>query len=109
MPYARSYVLGARLLRALTIDDVVDAAPVHFFCGAWGLIAVGFFARKDLVLSVRAIPCVRPLRRQNTGPPLHLTAREDQSSTAKQHASCTLESGRAAALDHVSMGRCLLA
>ena len=28
----------------LKIDDPVDAAPVHFFCGAWGVVAVGFFA-----------------------------------------------------------------
>ena len=28
----------------LRIDDPVDAAPVHFFCGMWGIIATGFFA-----------------------------------------------------------------
>ncbi|KAL4427117.1 hypothetical protein ABPG77_001121 [Micractinium sp. CCAP 211/92] len=38
------YTAAAWLLRKLRIDDPVDAAPVHFFCGAWGLLAVGFFA-----------------------------------------------------------------
>merc|ERR1711920_765527 len=31
------------LLRRLKLDDVVDAVPVHGACGAWGLIALGFF------------------------------------------------------------------
>lgn len=29
------------------IDDVVDAVPVHGFCGAWGVIAASLFATKD--------------------------------------------------------------
>jgi hypothetical protein len=28
----------------LRVDDPADAAPVHFFCGAWGVLSVGFFA-----------------------------------------------------------------
>mmetsp|Transcript_33641 Transcript_33641/g.95133 ORF Transcript_33641/g.95133 Transcript_33641/m.95133 type:complete len:322 (-) Transcript_33641:191-1156(-) len=32
------------LLEHLKVDDVVDAAPVHLFCGMWGLLAVGLFA-----------------------------------------------------------------
>ena len=31
-------------LPRLRIDDPLDAAPVHFFCGAWGVLSVGFFA-----------------------------------------------------------------
>lgn len=31
------------------IDDAVDAVPVHFACGAWGLFSVGLFAEQDLV------------------------------------------------------------
>eukprot|EP00899_Mesostigma_viride_P015389 jgi/Mesvir1/23851/Mv10654-RA.1 len=43
------YLGGAKLLKMLKIDDPLDAAPVHMFCGAWGLIAVGPFVRRDLV------------------------------------------------------------
>lgn len=28
------------------VDDVVDAIPVHFACGAWGVIAASLFATK---------------------------------------------------------------
>lgn len=31
-------------LKRLTIDDPLDASPVHFFCGMWGVIASGLFA-----------------------------------------------------------------
>ncbi|PSC73998.1 ammonium transporter [Micractinium conductrix] len=40
------YMSAARLLVRLRIDDPVDAAPVHFCCGAWGLLATGLFATK---------------------------------------------------------------
>jgi Amt family ammonium transporter len=43
------YVGLSKLLIKLKIDDAVDAIPVHFGSGAWGCIAVGFFARKDLI------------------------------------------------------------
>ncbi|KAI3431805.1 hypothetical protein D9Q98_010558 [Chlorella vulgaris] len=38
------YSASSRLLVRLKVDDPVDAAPVHFFCGAWGVLSVGFFA-----------------------------------------------------------------
>lgn len=38
----------SKLLIKLKIDDAVDAIPVHFANGAWGVIAVGLFADKDL-------------------------------------------------------------
>ncbi|CAN0451139.1 unnamed protein product, partial [Laminaria digitata] len=28
------------------MDDVVNASPVHLFCGAWGLTAAGLFSSK---------------------------------------------------------------
>eukprot|EP01025_Chloroclados_australasicus_P048896 TRINITY_DN5548_c0_g1_i4.p1 TRINITY_DN5548_c0_g1~~TRINITY_DN5548_c0_g1_i4.p1 ORF type:complete len:551 (+),score=31.60 TRINITY_DN5548_c0_g1_i4:79-1653(+) len=41
------YSFSSRLLRNLQIDDPVDASPIHFFCGAWGVLAVGLFATKQ--------------------------------------------------------------
>lgn len=41
--------LGCVLLRRLKIDDPVGCVPVHFFSGAWSLIAVAAFAEEDLV------------------------------------------------------------
>ncbi|KAL3901974.1 MAG: hypothetical protein SGARI_005989, partial [Bacillariaceae sp.] len=38
------YVYASRLLVYLRIDDAVDAIPVHFCNGVWGVIAVGLFA-----------------------------------------------------------------
>lgn len=31
------------------IEDVVDAIPVHFWCGLWGVVATGLYADDDLV------------------------------------------------------------
>lgn len=36
----------SRLLIKLRIDDAVDAIPVHFANGIWGVIAVGLFANE---------------------------------------------------------------
>ncbi|CAK4944460.1 unnamed protein product [Aphanomyces euteiches] len=41
------YTFSSKLLVKLKIDDVVDAVPVHLVCGAWGVIAIGFFASND--------------------------------------------------------------
>ncbi|KAL6065267.1 ammonium transmembrane transporter [Balamuthia mandrillaris] len=46
------YFFSSKLLELLRIDDPVDASPLHFFCGAWGVIAVGFFASEDHVAEV---------------------------------------------------------
>ena len=32
------------MLKKLRIDDPLDASPVHFFAGAWGVVAAGLFA-----------------------------------------------------------------
>ena len=37
------YYGASKLIIRLKIDDAVDAIPVHFFNGMWGLLAVGFF------------------------------------------------------------------
>ena len=41
------YVGFSKFLIAMKIDDAVDAIPVHFANGAWGVIAVGLFAEED--------------------------------------------------------------
>ncbi|KAK3235142.1 hypothetical protein CYMTET_54639 [Cymbomonas tetramitiformis] len=38
------YYGSSKMLLKLKIDDVLEASPVHFFCGAWGCLSVGFFA-----------------------------------------------------------------
>lgn len=41
------YTYASKLLLKLKIDDVVDAIPVHFACGVWGVLAASLFATKD--------------------------------------------------------------
>merc|ERR1719379_624428 len=38
------YTGASALQQPLMIDDVVDAGPVHFWCGIWGVLALGLFA-----------------------------------------------------------------
>lgn len=38
------------------VDDVVDATPIHFFCGIWGVIAASLFATKDNCECLMAVP-----------------------------------------------------
>ena len=38
---------GVELLNKLQIDDPVGVVPVHFFCGAWSLVAAGLFVKHD--------------------------------------------------------------
>lgn len=42
------YVSSSLLLKKLQIDDVIDAAPVHYFCGVWGVLATGLFVSDKL-------------------------------------------------------------
>merc|ERR1719502_923920 len=37
------YTASSALQLALKIDDVVDAGPVHFWCGIWGVLGVALF------------------------------------------------------------------
>ncbi|GMH39248.1 hypothetical protein BSKO_07146 [Bryopsis sp. KO-2023] len=46
------YYWCATLLEFWRIDDPLEAAPVHFFCGVWGLISVGIFATEENVKRV---------------------------------------------------------
>ena len=41
------YTFSCKLLLKLQIDDPLSASPVHFFCGAWGVIGTGLFASKS--------------------------------------------------------------
>ncbi|CAI5970706.1 unnamed protein product [Closterium sp. NIES-65] len=40
-------LLGCWLMFRYQIDDPVQAAPTHLFCGSWGGVAAGLFATKD--------------------------------------------------------------
>ena len=40
------YLGGSKMLIKLRIDDAVDAVPVHFCNGIWGVIAAGLFSKK---------------------------------------------------------------
>merc|ERR1711933_33381 len=44
---AVAYTAGSLLLLKLEIDDAVNATPVHYFAGCWGLLAPAFFARPE--------------------------------------------------------------
>jgi Amt family ammonium transporter len=41
------YLMFSKLLIKMRIDDAVDAIPVHFANGMWGVLAVGLFANPD--------------------------------------------------------------
>ncbi|CAM9319489.1 unnamed protein product [Chrysoparadoxa australica] len=41
------YNASSALLLKWEVDDVVDASPVHYACGAWGVLAAGLFATKE--------------------------------------------------------------
>merc|ERR1712039_1009353 len=43
------YLFGSKLLIKFKIDDAVDAIPVHFCNGMWGVIATGLFASPRLM------------------------------------------------------------
>jgi len=42
------YIGSSKMLKMLKIDDVIDASPVHYFCGVWGMLFAGLFCDKDL-------------------------------------------------------------
>ena len=43
---------SGKLLLKLKIDDPLEASPMHGFCGAFGVLWVGFMAKKEYVLEV---------------------------------------------------------
>jgi ammonium transporter, Amt family len=49
------YYGSSLLLLKFEIDDPVDAAPVHLFCGAWGVVSAGLFSSKKLVESAYGV------------------------------------------------------
>ena len=51
------YVGSSRFtLHTLKIDDPLDATPVHFFCGMWGIVAGAWFANPYLLKNVFPFP-----------------------------------------------------
>jgi len=47
---------GSFLSVKVRIDDPVDAAPIHFACGCWGVISVGLFADQTFVEEILGRP-----------------------------------------------------
>ena len=47
--YSSSILMGY-----IEVDDVIDAIPVHFFNGIWGLIAAGLFTTQEFYAEVYA-------------------------------------------------------
>ena len=37
------YCLACKLFERLKIDDPLEAAQIHAFCGLWGVLAIGLF------------------------------------------------------------------
>merc|ERR1719389_1314105 len=48
------YVFSCKLLLKLRIDDPLEAAPLHGFTGAWGVLFAGLMAKPSYVLEVYA-------------------------------------------------------
>lgn len=46
------YLLFSRIFKMLHIDDPLDASPVHFCGGLWGILAVGLFADEGAVREI---------------------------------------------------------
>ena len=46
------YFGGSKLLLKVKIDDPIDAFPVHYLCGIWGVIFIGIFASESRILAV---------------------------------------------------------
>jgi len=49
------YYGSSVMLKMLKIDDPLDASPVHFFCGMWGVISCGLFATKDFLMDAYTV------------------------------------------------------
>jgi len=49
------YIIGSKTLVMLKIDDAVDAIPVHFCNGMWGVIAAGLFATPEFMLKAYSV------------------------------------------------------
>ncbi|CAM9640531.1 unnamed protein product [Discosporangium mesarthrocarpum] len=57
--------LGSALLLRFKIDDVVNASPVHFMCGMWGMIAASLFATKPYYTFVYSADIFQDQERQD--------------------------------------------
>ena len=49
------YVFSAKLLLKLRIDDPLEAAPIHGFTGAWGVLYAGLMAKPEYLAEVYAL------------------------------------------------------
>ena len=48
------------MLKMMKVDDPLDASPIHFFAGAWGVISVGLFASKRATTTAYTITDTNP-------------------------------------------------
>jgi Amt family ammonium transporter len=51
------YYGSSMMLQKMKIDDPLDASPVHFFCGMWGVVSTGLFATKFNTCNVYGTSC----------------------------------------------------
>ena len=51
---------SSAMLKMMKVDDPLDASPIHFFAGAWGVISVGLFANKIATTTAYTITDTNP-------------------------------------------------
>ena len=51
---------SSAMLKMMKVDDPLDASPIHFFAGAWGVISVGLFASKRATTTAYTITDTNP-------------------------------------------------
>ena len=71
---------SSKLLLKLQIDDPLEAAPMHGFCGAFGVLWVGFMAKKEYV--AKSLAPRQRLRASSTVVTVSYSARKFAASSS---------------------------